>query len=99
MYYPTYHCCTLYPPTGPGLVFIVYPTALSVMPYSAIWSVLFFFMLFLVGIDSQFCTLEGMITAIIDEWPHLFRHRRQWLILALFAVSFFIGLASVTQVS
>lgn len=38
---------------GPGLAFIVYPRALSMMPLAPMWSALFFFMLFLLGIGSQ----------------------------------------------
>ena len=39
--------------SGPGLAFIVYPRALSMMPLAPMWSALFFFMLFLLGIGSQ----------------------------------------------
>lgn len=39
--------------TGPGLVFIAYPTALSTLPLPQLWSVLFFAMLFTMGLDSQ----------------------------------------------
>jgi SNF family Na+-dependent transporter len=38
--------------TGPGLIFITYPQAITLMTGSPIWSVLFFFMLFTLGIDS-----------------------------------------------
>ncbi|UYV80154.1 hypothetical protein LAZ67_18001836 [Cordylochernes scorpioides] len=36
-----------------GLAFIVYPQGISMMPVPILWALLFFFMLFLLGIDSQ----------------------------------------------
>jgi SNF family Na+-dependent transporter len=37
---------------GPGLIFITYPQAISMMPAAPFWAVSFFFMLFTLGIDS-----------------------------------------------
>lgn len=45
--------------TGPGLAFIVYPKAISLMPLPHFWAITFFFMIFLLGIDSQFVTCES----------------------------------------
>lgn len=51
---------------GSGLTFIAYPTALSMMPYARIWAVVFFIMLFMLGVDGEFAILESIITAFCD---------------------------------
>lgn len=52
---------------GPGLVFIVYPEAVASLPGSVFWSIIFFIMLIMLGIDSALGGLEALLTGIGDE--------------------------------
>lgn len=60
---------------GQGLAFIAYPTALARLPVPQVWSIMFFFMLFLLGLDSEFALLETVLTAFYDGIPSLKRFK------------------------
>jgi solute carrier family 6 amino acid/orphan transporter-like 15/16/17/18/20 len=51
---------------GTGLAFVVFTQAIIEFPGSQFWSVLFFLMLLMLGLGSQFGTLEGVSTSLCD---------------------------------
>jgi len=76
---------------GYGLAFIVYPEALSNLPLPQLWSVLFFFMLFTLGLDSEFGLMETIMTCIQDEFPKM-RKYKSYLAVGLGVMCFFMAL-------
>ncbi|XP_029653768.2 sodium- and chloride-dependent glycine transporter 2 [Octopus sinensis] len=60
---------------GFELAFVVYPEALARLPIPQLWSILFFFMLFTLGLDSEFALLETVLTCLQDEYPKLRKYK------------------------
>ncbi len=60
--------------SGPGLTFIVYPMALTLLPIPTFWSILFFFMVITLGLDSVFAMTECVLTSIQDQFPLSRKH-------------------------
>uniref|UniRef100_A0A671L4Y2 Transporter n=1 Tax=Sinocyclocheilus anshuiensis TaxID=1608454 RepID=A0A671L4Y2_9TELE len=86
--------------SGPGLAFIAYPKAVSLMPLAPLWAVLFFLMLLVLGLDSQFVGVEGFITGIMDMLPpksFLGSQRREVIVAICCFTCFTIDLSMVTQ--
>lgn len=83
---------------GPGLAFVAYPEALTLLPISPLWSVLFFFMLILLGLGTQFCLLETLVTAVVDEVGNEWIIRRKTFVtLAVAILGFLLGIPLTTQ--
>uniref|UniRef100_A0A8C5GN19 Transporter n=1 Tax=Gouania willdenowi TaxID=441366 RepID=A0A8C5GN19_GOUWI len=86
--------------SGPGLAFIAYPKAVTLMPFAPLWAALFFFMLLLLGLDSQFVGVEGLITGIMDMLPPksvLGSLRREVVAAICCVICFLIDLSMVTE--
>lgn len=82
---------------GPGLAFISYPDAIARFEWvPQVFSVMFFFMLFVLGIGSNIGIAQCIITAIRDQFPYITaRH-------GAIGVSFFgvaLGIVYITPVS
>ncbi|KAG2464382.1 S6A14 protein, partial [Polypterus senegalus] len=82
--------------SGFGLAFIAYPEALSKLPISPLWSILFFFMLLTLGLGTQFATIETITTALQDEFPKYLRSRRALITVVACVVLYLLGLPCVT---
>ncbi|XP_030202859.1 sodium-dependent neutral amino acid transporter B(0)AT1 [Gadus morhua] len=60
---------------GTGLAFIVFTEAIIKMPFSPLWAVLFFVMLFCLGLSTMFGNIEGVVVPLQDlnilpkKWP------------------------------
>ncbi|CAH8666409.1 unnamed protein product [Schistosoma guineensis] len=85
--------------SGPGLGFIVYPKAIGTMPGSPFWSICFFIMIILLGIDSMFAGVEGFIAAAGDYFPHALTSKRFRCIFVgcVCITSYLVGLSMVTN--
>lgn len=82
---------------GFGLAFIAYPDALSKLPVSPLWAILFFFMLLTLGLDSQFAGIEVIITSLQDAFPQALKSKRSIISTATCAIMFLLGLLCCTR--
>ncbi|XP_066510399.1 sodium- and chloride-dependent GABA transporter 2-like [Hoplias malabaricus] len=84
--------------SGPGLAFIAFPRAVSMMPLPQLWAVCFFLMIIMLGLDTQFVSLEALMTSVTDLYPRVIRkgQRRELLLLLVCVFCFTLGLVMVT---
>uniref|UniRef100_A0A4W2FDK6 Transporter n=1 Tax=Bos indicus x Bos taurus TaxID=30522 RepID=A0A4W2FDK6_BOBOX len=83
---------------GPGLAFVAYPEALTLLPISPLWSLLFFFMLILLGLGTQFCLLETLVTAIVDEVGNEWiLQKKTYVTLGVAVAGFLLGIPLTSQ--
>ncbi|XP_057683958.1 sodium-dependent neutral amino acid transporter B(0)AT1-like [Corythoichthys intestinalis] len=82
---------------GTGLAFIVFTEAIIKMPVSPIWAVLFFIMLFCLGLSTMFGNVEGVVVPLQDlkllprKWP------KEVFCGVTCAVSFALGIIFATR--
>ncbi|XP_074652223.1 sodium- and chloride-dependent GABA transporter 2-like [Tubulanus polymorphus] len=85
--------------SGPGLVFIAYPKSIGAMSVPQLWAVLFFIMILLLGMSSEFACCEGFVTTMSDFFPKLLRKspNREIFTAVYFFASFLVGLSMITN--
>ena len=74
---------------------MTFSDAILLMDVSPLWAILFFFMLILLGIDSEYGTLEAAIGPIMDLkiFPNM---RKELVTLIVAVILLLIGLAMVS---
>lgn len=80
--------------SGPGLAFVVFPEALSLMPLAPLFAVLFFLTLLMLGIDSAFSLVEAVNTSLKDSKE---RWSRTSIAFTVCSVCFVLGIIFVTN--
>ncbi|XP_072836596.1 sodium-dependent noradrenaline transporter [Pogona vitticeps] len=81
---------------GPGLVFILYPEAISTLNGSTFWAIVFFIMLLTLGIDSSMGGMEAVITGLADDFQILKRRRKLFTFCVSFS-TFLLALFCITN--
>uniref|UniRef100_A0A8C6WI92 Solute carrier family 6 member 5 n=1 Tax=Neogobius melanostomus TaxID=47308 RepID=A0A8C6WI92_9GOBI len=82
---------------GPGIAFVVYPEALTRLPLSPFWAIIFFLMLLTLGLDTMFATIETIVTSVSDEFPKYLRKHKPLFTLVCCAAFFLLGLPMITE--
>ncbi|MBT3406567.1 sodium-dependent transporter [Candidatus Woesearchaeota archaeon] len=80
--------------SGPGLVFVVFPQALALMPWAWFFASLFFLTLLMLGIDSAFSLVESVNTVIADKAKNAVKHKIAFVVCL---VSFLLGIIFTTN--
>uniref|UniRef100_A0A2K5SJ64 Transporter n=1 Tax=Cebus imitator TaxID=2715852 RepID=A0A2K5SJ64_CEBIM len=81
---------------GAGLVFILYPEAISTLSGSTFWAIVFFIMLLALGLDSSMGGMEAIITGLADDFQVLKRHRKLFTFGVTFG-TFLLALFCITK--
>lgn len=81
---------------GPGLVFVIYPEAISTLPGSTFWAIMFFIMLLTLGIDSAMGGMEAVVTGITDDFKILKKHRKLFTLVTA-GGTFLVALLCITN--
>lgn len=67
--------------SGSSLVFIVYPTGLSQLPVSPLWSCIFFLMMYIVGIGSMIGCFQTVLAPLTDRFEKLQRNQTKFRVI------------------
>ncbi len=85
--------------TGPGLIYVIYPYAVTKLPVSPIFAIMFFLMMLCLGMGTMMASVETFTTSLEDMFPVLKSTSKvKALTLAIICLGFLlIGLILCTQ--
>jgi len=83
--------------SGPALAFLVYPEVVLAITPSPFWAFLFFIMLLNLGLDTQFSSVESLMTGLVDNWPDMLRPHRKKFTLGMTVFMCLLGLPMITR--
>jgi len=83
--------------SGPALAFLVYPEVVLAIAPSPFWAFLFFIMLLNLGLDTQFSSVESLMTGLVDNWPEQLRPHRKKFTLGMTVFMCLLGLPMITE--
>uniref|UniRef100_A0A8R1HMA4 Transporter n=1 Tax=Caenorhabditis japonica TaxID=281687 RepID=A0A8R1HMA4_CAEJA len=75
--------------SGLSLAFVVYPEAMTQMPFPWLWSFLFFFMLFLLGASTEIALVEVFCSCIYDQSKSL--RNKKWLVVTVWCTTLYLA--------
>lgn len=85
--------------SGPGLAFVAYPEGIAKLaePWPPIVAFLFFFMIFTLGLDSQFAMMETVISGLSDVFPYYLRKHKTLFTFVTCMIGFLLGIPQVCK--
>jgi solute carrier family 6 amino acid transporter-like protein 5/7/9/14 len=85
--------------TGQGLVYVVFPYAVTQLDVSPLWSVMFFVMMLALGMGTMMASVETLNTSLVDFFPVLGRNgiNRALTLAVICAVYFLVDLILCSQ--
>ncbi|MBI2522843.1 sodium-dependent transporter [Candidatus Woesearchaeota archaeon] len=79
--------------SGPSLAFVIFPKALSLMPFATLFSMIFFLILVVIAYDSAFSLVEAINTVVVEKT----KIRREYIALVVCILGFLAGLIFATN--
>jgi len=82
---------------GPGVLFISYIQGITQLPSAPIWCLLFFLMVYTLGLDSLFIQVWITVSCLQDSFPKIASKYRRLILAGVCLLMFLLGLPLATK--